>query len=66
MTDKQRLDWLCARVSYLEHSAKDGTTAHQTKLGGYWPQDDTDPNPEDGMEELSLIDYINAQIAKEG
>ena len=65
MTDKQRLDWLCSRVSYLEHEDKLGTSCQKIKVGSYWPQEESDACPEGDMVGLELIDYIDAQIAKE-
>ena len=69
-TDKERMDWLCERVSYLEHANAAGVICSRVPRGCYWPQS-TDPalNPcgtaiEDyaGME---LQDYIDAMIALE-
>ena len=72
ITDRQRLDWLCDRVQYLEHRDRFGRTAHQTERGGYWPQDEfldgstevcTTSIPE--YHNLDLIDYIDAVITME-
>ena len=70
-TDKQRIDWLCDRVSYLEHADTNGVRCSQVPKGCYWPQSmEPSLNPCDtAIEEydnMGLLDYIDAQIALEG
>jgi hypothetical protein len=65
ITDADRVKWMADRITYLEHRNKDGVLCAQVKTGQYWPQrEDEDPADHD-MIGLSLIDYIDAQIALE-
>ena len=67
-TDKQRIAWLCARVSYLEHSDKDGVPCVKQPKGGYWPQaaeQNDNGTVIDELADMPLIDYIDAMIEKE-
>jgi hypothetical protein len=69
MTDASLLNWLLARVTYLEHKDAQGRTAQQQTLGGWWPQLAIDHDPDVGdpdMIDLDLREYVAAQIAKEG
>ncbi len=71
ITDKQRMDWICNRVSYLEHADKAGTRCSQVPKGCYWPQStDEALNPCDtAIEEYTCMDlqeYIDAMIELEG
>ncbi len=66
ITNGERLEWLINRVEYLEHKNKHGVSARNQKFGGWWPQNDSDHcPPEQGMEGLDLLDYIDAQIKKD-
>jgi len=70
ITNKMRLDWLRARVSYMEHANAKGTPCDKVKNGCYWPQSmEPCSNPCDTAieeyENLDLIDYIDAMIALE-
>jgi len=64
------MDWICDRVSYLEHNSHAGKRCSAVPKGCYWPQRmGPDLNPCDtALEEYSnmdLIDYIDAMIALE-
>lgn len=66
ITDSDRINWLAARVSYLEHADKNGVICVKQPQGkGYWPleegQDGVDPDDVG----ITLLDYIDAQIALE-
>ena len=43
-----------------------GTACQKIKVGSYWPKEESNACPDDDMLGLELIDYIDAQIAKEG
>lgn len=63
ITDADRVAWLAARVSYMEHSDNNGVICHKQPVGrGYWPleegQDGVDPDDVG----ITLIDYIDRQI----
>lgn len=66
ITDKDRMDWLCARVTYVEHKDKNGVLCSRAPVGGYWPQGEhKEDNADPDMIGLDLEDYIDAQIKKE-
>lgn len=65
ITDKMRVDWLCHRVSYLEHSGVGGITCAQVKKGGYWPQNEGSDNSIPELIDLQLDDYIDEMIRLE-
>ena len=67
VTDSQRIDWLCKRVSYLEHASATGVPAVKATKGGYWPQSDEDSGGAQVEElcRLDLVEYIDAMIALE-
>lgn len=68
ITDTQRIEWLCKRVSYIEHSDRNGVLSVKQIMGGYWPQLSAENPCENVIEELAdmpLIDYIDAMIALE-
>jgi len=65
-TDKDRLDWLVTRVTYLEHKDKNGVLCAKAPIGGYWPQGEyEESNADPDMVDLSLVAYIDAQIRKD-
>ena len=68
-TDKERLDWLCKRVKYLEHDNQDGRAAVSAGRGEgqYWPQteDDFGGAQVDEYVGMGLIDYIDEMVKKE-
>ena len=72
ITDKHRIDWLCDRITYLEHNDQSGNGAWANKKGCYWPQDEFLSGSEEVCETsledfhgLSLIEYIDAIITRE-
>lgn len=61
-----RVEWMADRISYVEHSAADGTPCVKIKVGGYWPQGEhEEDNADPDMIGLTLIEYVDAQIARE-
>ena len=69
-TDKERMDWICSRISYIEHNGPKGERCRDMKVGGYWPQSMApELNPcATAIEELSDLDlegYIDAMIELE-
>ena len=61
-TDKQRLDWICENITYLEHKVK-GVHPRDLKKGGYWPQTESDlGTPDTQLLDMDLIDYIDAHL----
>ena len=69
ITDTQRLQWLAARVTYLEHKDKHGTPAIKLGIGegGYWPQaeDDMGMSQIEDLCGLDLIEFIDEMIRRE-
>ena len=68
ISNDHRLQWLIDHVAYLEHRDANGVGANFQEHGGYWPQrsDHEDPSRADqDMIDLDLVEYIDAQIAKE-
>lgn len=58
-----RVKWMADRISYVEHSAADGTPCVKIKVGGYWPQGEhEEDNADPDMIGLKLIEYVDAQI----
>lgn len=66
-TDKERMDWICNRISYMEHNGPKGELCRKMKVGGYWPQS---MSPELNLCataiaeycDMNLLDYIDAMI----
>ena len=63
-TNDDRMAWMVKHLTYLEHTDKNGITAHKSPRGGWWPQTEDD-DPEVSLEEfigIGLVEYIDAQI----
>ena len=68
ITDKDRIDWLCKRVTYLEHSDNNGVICQKQTQGGYWPQKESENDYNTVIEEFAdipLLSYIDAMIKEE-
>lgn len=62
---KERIEWMRNRITYLEHRNCDGALCAQVKTGQYWPQCEGEAPADPDMIGLTLIEYIDAQIALE-
>ena len=61
-TDKEKLDWLCANCTYMEHKVK-GVHPLDLKQSGYWPMTESDVNHSDPqLIGLTLDEYLEAMI----
>lgn len=66
INNADRVKWMAERIDYIEHRNRDGIKCAQVKTGQYWPQcEDEDATADPDMVDLTLIEYIDAQIAKE-
>jgi Zn finger protein HypA/HybF involved in hydrogenase expression len=65
ITDKQRIEWLAARVAYLEHANAEGVSCVKAPVGQYWPQNEEEAPADPDMVDLTLIEYVDAQITSE-
>ena len=64
--DAHRLEWLVKRCDYIEHRDVNDVPANFQKVGGWWPVDGEEHSQHDpDMIRLDLIEYIDAQMAKE-
>lgn len=65
-TNCERLDWLIRKVDYLEHRDSDGVTAHKAKIGGWWPQAETDHSATfEQCHGMPIIEYIDTMLDME-
>lgn len=61
-----RVKWMADHITYLEHKNSEGALCAQAPVGQYWPQGEhQEGNADADMIGLTLIEYIDAQIAKE-
>lgn len=60
--DADRVKWMAERIDYLEHRNRDGVKCAQVKTGQYWPQCEDESPADPDMVDLTLIEYIDAQI----
>jgi hypothetical protein len=65
-TNAERLEWLAARVTYLEHKDAQGLDCQRQEVGGWWPHTDNDVSGHHAdCLGLSLIQYVDRMIDKE-
>ena len=58
ITDADRLAWLVAHLTYMEHDEK----AYRGRSGGYWPQLADSSAAVEALVDLPFLDYIDAMI----